>query len=673
MATTTVRTPSATPGRLERAAHAALLAVPVLFAVPVLYALGRALAQTIGEPHPFFGDISGTTTDARALHFGSPLYQDPADGYTPLIYTPLMAVLIAALDGIALWDGWALVLTIGAELALIALAAWLAYDRSATHADRMAAALGAVGVGAVAFWLMSFVPFNFIFAPRPDQLSWALVLIGLAQVPAAAAGSRRATAGALVLLSVGFWTKQTSLPALLAAAAWLVIAAARGRARPARAAGLIAALVAINAAVLAAIDVLTAGWAWQFIVEFSPRRARLISLNHAVSDLGESVLVPAVAAALTWGAAALGRTKSERWPPGLTAIASILALFVLIDIPAALWFRQAQGAVHNMYLGIGWALGLLLAVGWALAARRAASLGAAAGIVLALFALSESARLARIAGDTVYAHVPAKASGSFIGFEPPALRRYAEHHRVYHPAYPGIGAHRKADFYPGSDNIETLLWSGVQPRYLVNALLGRRFDLVYLFENDGQRGDSDGYGRWEENYFWKLNEVIRAKYRRVTGPRRALVPARIVFVSLAGFYSRGAYEPRPGPDPAPWMARCFGPFRIAGASWRIAAGGGFWCRSRPGGSTLRLVATRANMSEIRVDDLHAGRGAVVPVRFKNFGRLEIRLGSWHVVRLLPGGGRTVVRLPAGARGALRVVASRGSGADVDLARATGHA
>lgn len=674
MASTAVRSPSPPASRLERAAHVALLAVPVVFALPVLYALGRALANTITQADPFFGDISGTTADARALHFGSPLYQDPADGYTPLIYTPLMTVLIAALDEIHLWDGWALVLTVGAELSLIATAAWLAYDRAAARdrAARACALGGAVGVGALAYWLMTFVPFNFVFAPRPDQLSWALALIGLVQVPAAARGSRRAAILAVLLLSAGFWTKQTAAPALAAAVLWLGIEALRSQVTWRRAAALAGALAAVNVAVLLAVDLFTAGWAWRFIVDYSPRRARVISARHSFNDLVESVLVPAAAAGLIWVGALLRRRDGERWPQEVTAIAGILILFAVVDAPVAVWFRQAQGAVHNMFLGVAWSLGLLLAVGWRLAARRPASLGVAVGVVAALFALSESARLARVAGDTVRAHVPPKAAGSFVGFEPPVLLRYARHHTLYHPAYPNLGARRESDLYPGSDNIETLLWSGVQPRYLVDALLNRRFDLVYMFENDLQRGDPDGYGRWEQNYFWKLNEIIRAKYRPVPRSRRALWRNRLAFVSLAGFYSPGPWERRPGPDPAPWMDGCFGPFEIAGASWRLAAGGGFWCRTAPGSGTLRLVATRANMSEVRADHLRAGPGAALGVRFKSLGRLEVRLGSWHVVRVLPPGGRADIGLPAGAHGALSVEASRGSGAEVDLSRATGR-
>src|SRR3954454_19024924 len=108
------------PIALGRMVHLVLLALPFVFAGPILVSLVRVLIDA-AQPHPFFNDISGTTADARALAFGAPLYQDPATGYTPLVYTPLMSLAMAGLDQLYSWDGWALVLTILAEAGLIGL------------------------------------------------------------------------------------------------------------------------------------------------------------------------------------------------------------------------------------------------------------------------------------------------------------------------------------------------------------------------------------------------------------------------------------------------------------------------------------------------------------------------------------------------------------------------
>ncbi|MDQ6914926.1 MAG: hypothetical protein M3155_03855 [Actinomycetota bacterium] len=652
---------------LSRVTTLGLIALPLIFGVPILLALTQSIVDAAGQAHPFFADISGATTDARALGLGSPIYQDPAAGYTPLVYTPLMSLLGAGLDQVADWDGWTLILTMLADVALIALGAHLAWSGSArSGAERTAALAGAVGVGAMAFWLMTFVPFNFAFSPRPDQLSWAFALLGLAAIPGAAAGSRRAQVAAVVLLSAAFWTKQTSVPALLAAVVWLVLAAARGRARPATAVWLTLALVAVNGVALGALDLLTDGWAWRFIVDLPARRARVATTLHSIGDFFESVGVPLAVAATAWGAAVIARRRGSEWPARTVAVASVLAVFVVVDAPLAMWFREAQGAVHNMYVGIGWTCGLLFAAGWGIARTRLPSLLIVASLVAGLFVVSESSRLESTARHLLRAHVPPKSLRAWPGFLPPNLLRYAEHHLVYHPAYPGIGVHRRADLYPGSDNIEALLWSGEQPRHLVDAFLQRRFDLVYLFENDGYRGDADGYGPWEENYFWKLNEVIKAKYRPATGALRRLRLAGLVFVPVAPFYSPYIFERRPGPDPASWMSRCFGPFHLPGATLRIARGGGFWCRTAPGSPTLRLVATPALLSEVRDDHFRAAHGAGVALRLARAGTVDVSLGSWHSSARVPAGGRALIRLPGGAAGALSIVAPGRSGAEVQL-------
>ena len=49
----------------------------------------------------------------------------------------------------------------------------------------------------------------------------------------------------------------------------------------------------------------------------------------------------------------------------------------------------------------------------------------------------------------------------------------------------------------------------------------------------------------------------------------------------------GVLERRPGPDRALALAGCFGPFRLAGQSWSIRRGGGFWCRAGDDRVTLR--------------------------------------------------------------------------------------
>ena len=178
------------PVPLQRLLRVGLAGLPVIFAVPILVALVQGIANIVAQGHPFFGDISGTATDARAITLGSPLYQDPAAGYTPLVYPPVMTLLSAGLDELKAWDGWTVILSIAADVTLIAVGTRLALGSlRGTAVERTAAVAGAVGIGAMAFWLMAFVPFNFAYSPRPDQLAWAFALVGLVLLPGAAGGS----------------------------------------------------------------------------------------------------------------------------------------------------------------------------------------------------------------------------------------------------------------------------------------------------------------------------------------------------------------------------------------------------------------------------------------------------------------------------------------------------
>ncbi len=162
---------------------------------------------------------------------------------------------------------------------------------------------------------------------------------------------------------------------------------------------------------------------------------------------------------------------------------------------------------------------------------------------------------------------------------------------LYAPVHADLNVPQGGPLYPNYDNIADLLAAGVQPLYLVHALLDRRFDGVELFGTDeatipaDERGTlaanaayTSSHGRWEEHYMWKLNEVIKARYVAEPG------------------LPRGVLGRRPGPERAAWMSHCFGPFAAAGASFWIHRGGGFWCSFAPG--RLQLVRTPAALSEV---------------------------------------------------------------------------
>ena len=549
-------------------------------------------------------------------------------------------------------------LTILADLALIGLAARLAYrPAGGTRSARAAALVGAIGLGAIAFWLVGFVPFNSLFAPRPDQLSWAFGLAGLTLLPTASSGSRRAGAGAVVLLTLAWWTKQPAIVASFAAAVWLALSAWRGLTSWKTCAEIVGGVVVLGLLSFGLAAALTAGWSATFLIEIPGDRPRPISLSSSIHDLGTSAGPAALTAVLLWGAAALGWDRSglggrllgERGLLGAGAlgIGGALALFVILDAPASVFFRQAVGSTHSQFVGVAWALALLAALGWGFAQRgRSEGAMASAAVVVALFALSEIPAGGRWLQDELDVLVPPKEQRAVVFDQPAGLISYAEDHVVYHPAYPGIGVEDESDMYPGQFNVTGLVRAGRQPGHLNQALLQRRFDLVYPFSADADGGT----GRWEDNYFWKLNQVMAAKYQPSDELAPGLSDASVVPLPFTPFVSSGPLVPRPGPDPAPWMRNCFGPFEIGGVSWRIGEGGGFWCRPGGRGEILQLVGTPARLSEIRADEYEAGEPAAIEVKVAAPGTIEVQTGDASVRRPVAPGRPLSVRIPAGVQG-----------------------
>jgi hypothetical protein len=641
----------------ERLPRIALALMPVVFALPVLYALVASLVDVIGTAHPFFGDISGSEADARSISLGVPLYQDPNVGYTPLTYTPLMSVLGAALDEITAWEGWLLILTLFADAALMTMAGVLAYRQvDDSRTARIAAVVGAAGMGAVGFWLVGFVPFNSLYGPRPDQLAWAFALAGLVLLPRAAGGSVRAGVSAVALLSFGWWTKQPALVASVAACAWLAIELLRRRISVRVFATLAGAIVAVGLASFGITAALTDGWSTTFVVNMLGDRARTVSVGSSIQDLITSVVPAALVAAALWVAVLADRRDR---PSTSLGVAGVLLLFVAIDIPAAVFFRLAVGSTHNQFLGIAWALALLAALAWGLVQRARMPMAAAASaVILVVFAASEIGAVSTGLHDLDVV-MPRKGQRALVFNQPSELVSYSRDHRVYHPGYAGIGARREADLYPDQFNVNGLNRSGRAAGFLERGLLDRRFDLVYPFSGNGDAGP------YEANYFWKLNRVIAAKYQVSDALPSELSAARVVPYPFAPFVAGPPMVRRPGPDPAPWMARCFAPFDIRGVTWTIGAGGGFWCRPSESANVLELRESPADRSEIRADDYRAPDAGAILISARASGTVDAEVGNTKVEGVVGPGRDLRVIVPRGAHG-IRILVDTATHARVDL-------
>jgi len=378
---TTAEAPSASPRAPDigsarpagRWADRAIGLVPLLFAVPVLGGVIVSLVRLLATADPDAKFGTTVNADASALWLGQPLYQDPEDGYSGILYGPLLPIVVSALFRVSMWTGWPLVLTILATLTMVGLAAGLAY-RPVSHAlgDRALAVLEALGIGALGWAAAASIQLNGIYGGNGmhDQVACAFGLAGVFLVPRAARGSRLALVGAVLLLSAAFWTKQNAIIASLAAVGWLGLGAILGAIRWRRAVGFALALLGLNAALLGAANVATGGW--EMVFNF------LVPSRHPLGDLGGPIqatpvkfvqedFLPAatlalVVAAVTWLGVGVGRVLHQRArarrgdgpPPSVLVRAAarrlgsqlrrprIVALPLVLTLLTAVAFRRAE-------------------------------------------------------------------------------------------------------------------------------------------------------------------------------------------------------------------------------------------------------------------------------------------------------------------------------------------
>jgi hypothetical protein len=599
----------------------ALWLVVVAFGAAVGVGIAGTLWALVGLAHPDPGFGYVVFDDALQIHAGQWPWQDPATGYVGLIYPPGFSGLIAGLLHIHMWSGWGVLVSIASSLVLAAITAKLAYRRDGTPPATAARVLEAAAVGLVAWWLVTCTTLPGTDG-RADTTAWALALGGMLLVGRALAGSGRALCAAVVLLTLGLWSKQHAGGAAIAAVAWAAMACLAGVAPWRRAAVLTAALGAVNLAILGALHLASDGWMSTYVFEM-PRNHYwdVAPLGVLLKSVWQILWLPLAFASVTLAAAAwaVGRERL-RWRrlSGLLGDRDagqlvLLLLFMAVVTPVAISSERKQGSGDNQLIAPLWGLGMLAAVGWRVAGRRRGPrvLTGLAVATLGLLGLGFGHPLR--AEETVWAggmnRIRDIVTITRLPEVPKASLDAARGHTLFDWYHSDLGM--SDGLVPSSAIVCDVTAAGLSPVALERAMAARRYDLVQLAPFAGQTACS-GFGKWEENYFWKLNALIKAGYRQ--NPAR--YPAEIL-------------ERRPGAAPAAAarrLLRCFAPYRLGGVLFRIGAGGGFWCQSKPTDPRLTLGEIPARFSKVLSDGVVTGAAGSLVVTLPA-GTGEVMVGA----------------------------------------------
>ncbi|HEY3960333.1 MAG TPA: hypothetical protein VGL68_07475 [Solirubrobacteraceae bacterium] len=629
--------------KTKRIACSSLVGSSLLFGVPVVLGIVVSVVRLLGFRYPYLGWATTVNSDAEELYLGHTLYQSPAHGYTGQVYTPLFPAVISLFDRLYLWNGWSLIIVIGASVSLAVLAARIAYAR-AGPAPRAVCLLGAAGIGGIAYWCVASIKLSLLDEGRADQMAWALALFGLIAVADfGPRPSRRHVATAALLLTAGLWTKQTTFAITGLAVAWAVGLAAISALDRRAVLLLVAVLAGVNLALLLILNILTHGWEFYFNFKEATFQSNEWPYAGNVTKGLQSGALAIGFVAVTWVSIAVTVTMRRRRDPARShsraAIARLrkllvaddptgrrallIGLYIVFGFPLAAYIMRKQGTETNQMIGVVWALGLLAAAGWHVAQRQIGTAAATGGCVVLFFALTQLAPMQEVAARASV-EIPALERAEQWLSVPAELRSWARDHTLYMSLFSDLNVPYGGPLYPNYYNFADLLSAGNQPKYLVRALLNRRFDGVSFIPPEDEAYTSAN-GKWEENYLWKLDEVIAARY-----------------VSEPGL-PQGVMGRRPGPEQAAWMRHCFGPFPAAGASFRIHRGGGFWCSFSP--ERLKLVRTPTPLSEVVTTQPVRLQGAVtVSLESRASSQVDLVFGAgsrgeW-VARVTPVAGRS---------------------------------
>jgi hypothetical protein len=306
----------------------------------VFVVLARVFLSRLSYPLDLEWMEGGTLTHALRLGSGQPLYAQPTVDFVSFLYTPLYPAVLCALSkvfGLSYMLGRAVSILAfsGALVILVAAARGIAQQFESVKLPAVATTAGLLGAAAVC---LAF-PFcgAFYDLVRCDSLWLFLVSAGLYSCSPGRSMTRIAL-GALLLV-LGFFTKQTAAPFMVAAA--VAVALTSGVKR-----GLVFSAVAFGSTTMAILvgQHLTDGWLWIYIYQLHQSHEILLEriwpeTPRILLDYGFMLLAP-IAACLLF--AAVRRRLSRR----LFYWASMAAT----GLATAAVGSATQGAYDNAYI-----------------------------------------------------------------------------------------------------------------------------------------------------------------------------------------------------------------------------------------------------------------------------------------------------------------------------------
>jgi len=312
----------------------------IVLSVWVFAVLARVFLQRLNYPLDLEWMEGGTLTHALRLVRGEPLYAEPSVDFVSFLYTPLYPAVLGALSKIfgltyVLGRTVSILAFAGAAAFLVAAVRGVGQQYASEELPAVATAAGLLGAAAVC---LAF-PFcgAFYDLVRCDSLWLFLVSAGL--FCCSPGRSMPQTVFGALLLALGFFTKQTAAPFLVAAAASLALTSGIRR-------GLAFSAVAIGSVTTAVLvgQHLTNGWLWIYIYRLHQSHETLLGriwpeTPWILLDYGFVLLLPVAACLLV---VAVRRRLSRRLLHWAAMAATGLATAAVSS--------ATQGAYDNAYI-----------------------------------------------------------------------------------------------------------------------------------------------------------------------------------------------------------------------------------------------------------------------------------------------------------------------------------